>query len=403
MLNTILIDSGSREHLLPFTATRPEGELRVGIYNIREKWERLLHRRVSYITQPYLQGKFPLHLEEDNLIINGSLLPTAKLAEWFDNLRPNEALVQEGELIAVRLGQERIEELSEDIDFLERNSRAPEHPELLKRVTRLWDLTLLAAEAFTEDFHLLTSGRDSWPISPTNRIIGSPGAIFLEEGAQLECCVINTTEGPVYLGKNSTVMEGSLLRGPLSVGRDSVIKMGAKIYGPTVIGPGCKAGGEITRSVMMEYANKAHDGYLGDAVLGAWTNIGADTNNSNLKNNYSEVKVWDYATGRFEKSGRQFVGLMLGDHSKCGINTMFNTGTVVGVGANVFGSGYLRNFIPDFSWGGNDSGYRTHRLEEAVQTAKVVMSRRGLPFSDADWDIFSTIFRQTATLRSWEK
>ncbi len=243
---------------------------------------------------------------------------------------------------------------------------------------------------------MLTKNRTSQRVPPSNRVIGSSQKLFLEEGAKMECCILNTSDGPIYIGKNAEVMEGSLLRGPIVVWGGSIVKMGAKIYGPTTIGPGCRVGGEIARSILLANSNKSHDGFLGDAVLGEWCNLGADTNNSNLKNNYSEVKLWNYATERFEKTGQQFMGLIMGDHAKCGINTMFNTGTVVGAFANVFGAGYPRNFIPDFAWGGADAGYRTYKLTEACETAAMVMARRNKPFTELDKAILHHVYDHTA-------
>jgi UDP-N-acetylglucosamine diphosphorylase/glucosamine-1-phosphate N-acetyltransferase len=260
----------------------------------------------------------------------------------------------------------------------------------------------LNAQAIAEDYELLTSGRRSQPVSDTNRIVGPIENLFLEEGAQMEHCVLNLSQGPIYIGKATEVMEGSLLRGPIAMGEACIVKMGAKIYGPSSFGPGCRMGGEITRSIFLANTNKAHEGYIGDSVIGEWCNIGADSNNSNLKNNYSEVKLWNYESERFEKTGQQFVGLFMGDHSKCAINTMFNTGSVVGVFANVFGAGFVRNFVPDFSWGGPD-GYRSYKFADACETAALVMARRGQRFTDLDKAILYHVYDRTASFRSWEK
>lgn len=403
MLNIILFDSDARAHLQPLTATRPMGELRLGIMTLREKWERRLRGSASYITQEYLQEKYPIRIEEENLIINSGLLPNDQLCRRIDELGVSEALLHNGELVAARLNEEQFEHLLEDeevhaLQGIEVGDTIP-----LTFVNRLWSLTRLNAEAIVDDFLLLTSGRKSQPLSPTNRLIGPVQNVFIEEGVKIECCILNASAGPIYIGKNTEVMEGCMLRGPLAIGQDSIVKMGAKIYGGTTIGPGCRVGGEITRSILIGNANKAHDGYLGDAVIGEWCNLGADTNNSNLKNNYSEVKLWDYATERFEKSGQQFVGLIMGDHSKCAINTMFNTGTVVGVSANVFGAGFPRNFVPDFSWGGADAPYRTYKFADACETASVVMARRDQQFTDLEKAILYHVYDRTARFRTWDK
>ncbi len=401
-MNIILFDTDARNHLLPLTATRPMAELRIGILTLREKWERRLRGTASYITQEYLQQKFPIHIEDENLILNGGVLPTAALCKRIEALGLNEALLSNGELIAARLNEAQFESLigEEEVDELQGQELETDIP--LIEIKNLWELVRMNEQAIKEDFALLTTGRKSKPVSNTNRIIGPLDNLFLEEGVKMEYCTLNLTAGPIYIGANTEVMEGSMMRGAIAIGPDSIVKMGAKIYGPTTFGPGCRAGGEIARSILLSNSNKAHDGYLGDSVLGEWCNLGADTNNSNLKNNYSEVKLWDYETEQFEKTGQQFVGLIMGDHSKCAINTMFNTGTVVGVFANIYGAGFARNFIPDFSWGGPD-GYRSYKLAEACETASIVMARRGLVFTDLEKAILFHIYDRTARFRNWEK
>jgi len=403
MLNIILFDSDARTQLLPLTATRPMGELRLGMLTIREKWERMLRGSVSYITQEYLQEKYPIRIEDDNLIINGGIVPTEALCRRIENLHLHEALLLNGELLAARLNESQFEHLIEDEEVHELQGIELEAGLQAIEITRLWELTDLVGPAIQQDFDLLSAGKYTQAISPTNRVIGHAQQVFVEEGVKMECCVLNVTNGPIFIGKNTEIMEGSMLRGPIAIGADSIIKMGSKIYGPTAIGPGCRVGGEVTRSILMANANKSHEGYLGDSVLGEWCNLGADTNNSNLKNNYSEVKLWNYATEKFEKTGKQFCGLIMGDHAKCGINTMFNTGTVVGVFANVYGAGYPRNFIPDFSWGGADSGYRTYKFAEACTTAETVMARRNVAFNDLEKAILYHIYDRTAQYRTWEK
>ncbi|HAD14271.1 MAG TPA: glucose-1-phosphate thymidylyltransferase [Saprospirales bacterium] len=402
MANIILFDSDARDHLLPLTATRPMGELRLGILTLREKWERRLKGTVSYITQEYLQEKFPIQIEEENLIINGGVLPTPQLCERIEALGLNEALLRNGELIAARLNEAQFELLLGEEEVNELQGQELESSIPLLEITNLWQLTKLNEQALIEDFALITAGRHTAPVSHTNRIIGPMENLFLEDGIEMEYCTINVRTGPVYIGKGVEVMEGGMFRGPIAIGEHSIMKMGVRIYGPCTFGPGCRVGGEVTRSIFMANANKAHDGYLGDSVLGEWCNLGADTNNSNLKNNYTEVKLWDYATERFEKSGQQFVGLFMGDHSKCAINTMFNTGTVVGVFANIYGAGFPRNFIPDFSWGGPD-GYRTYKFLEACETAALVMGRRKQEFTETEKAILYHLYDQTARFRSWDK
>lgn len=402
MYNLILFDTEARDHLLPLTATRPMAELRVGATTIREKWERALDGKSSYITKDYLSNKYPIFITEDNWLISAGILPTERLVKRIQDLQINEALLLNDELVAARLSSKQIQRLVEEDAVDELEGLPLEESCTPPQILQLWDLIRLNQEALLDDIQHFTAGRTSVPIADSNRLIGSEH-LFAEEGVKMEACTINTTTGPVYIGKNVEIMEGCLLRGPIAILDGAVIKMGAKIYGPTVIGPGCKAGGEITRSILMANSNKAHDGFLGDSVLGEWCNLGADTNNSNLKNNYSEVKLWDYATNRFERSGSQFVGLFMGDHAKCAINTMFNTGTVAGIFANIYGAGFQRNFIPDFSWGGPDAGYRTYKLKEALETAELVMKRRGITMDDTEKAIIETVFDITETHRTWSK
>ncbi len=403
MTNIILFDSDARNHLLPLTATRPMGELRLGILTIREKWERRLKSSVSYITQEYLQEKFPIHIEEENLIVNAGIFPTDEICRLIDNLKINEALLTaDSELIAARISESQIEMLieNEEIKMLEANYLDENYPLIF--INNLWDLTRLNGQALADDFKILTAGRKSQPISETNQWIGEE-QIFLEKGVKMEFCTLNATNGPIYIGQNVEVMEGCLLRGGISIGDNSILKMGAKIYGPTTIGPGCRVGGEVARSIFFQNSNKAHDGYLGDSVIGEWCNLGADTNNSNLKNNYSEVKLWNYEAEKFVLSGQQFCGLIMGDHAKCGINTMFNTGSVVGVNANIYGAGYQRNFIPDFAWGGVDAGFRTYKFSDACETAGRVLARRNFQFNDLEKAILYHVYDRTAKFRTWEK
>ncbi len=402
-MNIILFDTEARGHLLPLTATRPMAELRLGILTMREKWERRLRGTVSYITQEYLQEKYPIHISDENLVVNSGILPSEALCRQINDIGIGEALLYKGDLVAARLNESQFESLIEDEEVHELKGTEVDSAVPMVQLTRLSDFARLNATAIVEDFALITSGRKSQTLSPTNRIIGPAQNIFLEEGVKMECCILNVNAGPIYIGKNTDIMEGCILRGPISIGAESIVKMGAKIYGPSTFGPGCRLGGEISRSIMIGNSNKSHDGYLGDSILGEWCNLGADTNNSNLKNNYSEVKLWDYTTERFEKTGQQFMGLVMGDHAKCGINTMFNTGTVVGVFANVFGAGYPRNFVPDFSWGGTDSSYRTYKFNEACVTAVAVMSRREQDFTDFDKAILYHVYDLTAKYRSWEK
>jgi UDP-N-acetylglucosamine diphosphorylase/glucosamine-1-phosphate N-acetyltransferase len=389
MMNIILFDDERRAHLLPLTFTRPVADLRIGILTIKEKWERFTKFPVSFLSQDYLQEKFPLVIGEDNLLIAGSLLPSAELWEKIQTLEPGEALSQRGELLAARNVSNNFQTIASAYSIKEYELTSP-------RISDLWDIFSQNGQAISFDFKLLTSGRVSQTIDKSNTVIGTE--IFVEEGAKITCAVLNASQGPIYIGKNAEIWEGSLIRGPFALCENASVKMGAKIYGATTIGPESRVGGEISNVVIQGYSNKGHDGFLGNAVLGEWCNIGADSNNSNLKNNYAEVKVWSYPLQRFVPTGLQFCGLIMGDHSKCGINTMFNTGTVVGVSANIFGAGFPRNFIPSFTWGG-PQGSTEYQLEKASETARLVMIRRGKNFDGLEQDIFNKVFELTKSFR----
>lgn len=395
-MNIILFDDALRGELLPLCFTRPCGDLRVGILTIKEKWQKYLNAHVSFLTQDYLQQKFPANYESDNLYINGRVLPNTKLIEEIIALEDGEGLgnVDKLEFVAFRSSKSHttIVESKGDIKFKYCQSVYS----LLNQVT---DIFTFNAQEIKSDFALLTNGRHSQPLSPTNTLIGEE--IFVEEGAKIEATVLNTSEGPIYIGKDTEVMEGSLIRGPFALCKHATVKMGAKIYGGTTVGPECKVGGEVSNVVFYGYSNKGHDGFLGNSVIGEWCNLGADTNSSNLKNNYAIVKLWNYGTKRFVNTGLQFCGLIMGDHSKCGINTMFNTGTVVGVSANIFGAAFPRNFIPSFTWGGA-TGFSTYALNKAFETAEKVMQRRNLPLTDIDKDILKHIFETSTEYRFWE-
>jgi len=399
MKNIILFDNEAREQLLPLTFTRPVGELRVGILTIREKWEKSLDGKVSFLTQDYLTKKYPIHIEAENFIIDGSVIPTPELAKLVDQLDLNEALMDGDDFIAAKVTETQIAHLmnNEAIDALV--GVDIEGTPFLK-VRRTWDLFRYNKTAIQLDFVALTKNRKSAPISATNTVI-NPHQVFLEEGAKVECSILNATDGPIYIGKDAEIMEGCMIRGAFTLGDNATLKMGAKIYGPTTIGPYSKFGGEIKNSVVLGYSNKAHDGYLGNSIIGEWCNLGANTNNSNMKNNYSTVKVWDYETNEYQNSGQQFCGLVMGDHTKTGINTMFNTGTVTGVFTNIFGAGFPDKFLPSFSWGGVDSSV-TYRLEKALDVAEKVYKRRNISFTQVEKELIKAIFEQTTKYRKWE-
>ena len=389
-MNYILFDGPSRNNLLPFTFTRPVADIRVGILTIREKWEFYLKTTTTTVTEDYLSDKYPMVEMDENVMVNASYLPNLELVEMIRDLKANQAIFKDEDVIAFFT-----KEAQDDIDF--RDYEAIEFAEDIIKIENTWDIFSKNGEAIQEDFTLITKEKISQSIPASNNII-APQNIFIEEGAKLEFTTLNASKGPIYIGKNAEIMEGAIIRGPLALCENSVVKLGAKIYGPTTVGLSSKVGGEINNSVIFDNSNKGHDGFLGNSVVGEWCNLGADTNNSNLKNNYAEVRLWDYQTEGFAKTGLQFCGLMMGDHSKCGINTMFNTGTVIGVSANIFGSGFPRNFVPSFSWGGN-SGFTTYLTKKAFEVAGVVMARRKIEFSDQDKAILEHVFEETKKYR----
>ncbi len=399
-MNLILFDDHTiRGNLLPLTFTRPLADIRIGILTIREKWEKRMQVSSSSCTEPYLQKKFPLKsdVNSDNFWINASICPNKALISEVTQLAPGASLMKGDTLIAWHAGNKvPVASAPGRGDWPQPQVKAEAKSRFIQ-VKNPWDIFMLNGEAIREDFDFLTQGRASQALSSTNKALGKE--IFLEEGAVVECAILNATTGPVYIGKGAEIMEGSVIRGPFALCEHSVVKMAAKIYGPTTIGPFSKVGGELSNSVVFGYTNKAHDGFLGNSVLGEWCNLGADTNNSNLKNNYGEVKLYNYPEKTAKGTGLQFCGLIMGDHSKSGINTMFNTGSVVGVSSNVFGGGFPETFIPDFSWGGSD-GMATYKLDKALDVATRVYDRRSLPFNEKDTKILSQIFELTKALRS---
>jgi UDP-N-acetylglucosamine diphosphorylase/glucosamine-1-phosphate N-acetyltransferase len=397
MSHIILFDAEIRNHLLPLTYARPVGDLRVGILTIAEKWKQHLGMPVSFLTQAYLQELFPLAYGAQNLLINGSVLPTPEMIALVLDLAPGEAYIKNEELIAACLDEAAVKALADDQDFDELSAFDLGDQPLL-RISRPADIFGMNDLAIREDFALLTAGRTSAEPSATNTIIGPRENLFLEPGVKMEACILNVEDGPVYIGENAIVLEGSLLRSPLALGTGSLVKMGAKVYGGTTLGPNCKVGGEINNVVFQANSNKGHDGFLGNAAIGEWCNIGADTNASNLKNDYGEVRVWSYPEGRFAKTGLQFHGLVLGDHSKAGINTMFNTGTVVGFSSNIYGEGFPRTFLPSFIWGGA-GGVMTYKIAKAKASAERVMARRKQPFTEAHDRLFDAVFAETSAYR----
>ena len=387
-----LFDDGAWNSLRPLTFTRPVADLRLGILTIAEKWSKHLNADTGFKTQAYLSTKFPLQTQAE-LYINGSICPDQQLVDSILGLKTGELLMKGDLIIAGKF------EPYTNIDHSLSSGHSINYGADFIKITYPEDIFKFNDVELRKDFDLLTAGRGSSTLSTTNTLIGDH--IFVEEGASAECSTFNSTSGPIYLGRNTQVWEGSNIRGSFALCNDSQVKMGAKIYGQTTIGPHCRVGGEINNAVVWGYSSKGHEGYLGNSVLGQWCNIGADSNNSNLKNNYAEVRLWDYQEERFRKTGLQFCGLIMADHAKCAINTMFNTGTVAGVSANIFGAGFHRNFIPDFSWGGAH-GYEVYSVNKMFETAAKVFERKQMNFDVIEKEIIEQVFELTAVNRNFK-
>ncbi len=392
-MNYILFDPKDiRIRLLPLTYFRPVSEIRCGILSLKEKWEYYLNQPVSYLTEAYLQEKYPSFYKEENIYIDASIFPDKNLIEQIKNLKKNDLLLSpEKEIIAFYTKILKYDEINrvggKEIIYSEKIDRIKHH----------FDIFNKNAVQIEKDFELVTQNKVSQPLSQTNTVIGK-GKIFIEKDARIEACVFNTEQGNIYIGKGVNILEGSLIRGPFAALDQSVVKMGSKIYGGTTLGPKTKAGGEIKNVVFLGNSNKGHDGYLGDSVIAEWCNLGAGTNNSNLKNNYSNVKLFDYYTQDYINTGLQFCGMIMGDHSKCSIATMFNTGTVVGVNANIFGNGFQPKFFPSFKWGGQK--YVNYRFEKAIEVAKTVMKRRGIEFNQIEKKLFENVYNLTQKIEN---
>ena len=393
-MNVIFFED-KRDQFLPLVYTKPLAKIRVGILTVEDKWKQYFQQHgisitISYHTEDYLSDKFPLRKQEENIFINARFFPNERLVDFIaNNLIADEAILFEGSLVASKCTMEQFKSESYYIKDYNESFISLE----LKTITDIFSKNVLAIE---QDFELITKGRKSASVSSTNTIIGDN--VFLEEGAKVEASVLNSSTGPIYIAKDAEVMEGCLVRGPFALCGGGVLKMGAKIYGATTVGKHSRVGGEVNNSVIQDYSNKGHDGFLGNSIVGEWCNLGADTNISNLKNNYGEVKTWSYESNSLENSGLQFCGLVMGDHSKCGINTMFNTGTTVGVSANIFGSGFPNKFIPSYSWGGS-GGFDECNLDKMFEVAERVMSRRDIELTTDDKAILTAIFEMTAKYR----
>lgn len=387
-MNFILFDDSSRSHLLPLTFMRPVADIRLGILTIREKWELLLKAKTSTMTEAYLAEKYPIVQAKHNVLINGSVCPTPDMVEAIMALKENESLVTDQYIVALNVGEDVFAEVENDTH----KNILFDKPHL--KLNQVYEIFSFNEEAIKQDFALLTKGRKSEPLPASNRVVGDASRIFIEKGAQVECAILNTQEGPIYIGAEAEVMENASIRGPFAMGEHAVVKMAAKIYGGTTVGPWSKVAGEISNSVFFAHSNKAHDGFLGNSVIAEWCNLGSDTNTSNLKNTYEEVRLWHYPEASFRSTGLTFCGLIMADHSKCSINTMFNTGTVVGVNCNIFGSGFHRNFIASFRWCSTTHS-DDYDIDKAIAVAKVVYARRHKDFDATEEKILRHVHKMT--------
>ena len=390
-MNYILFDeSVVRTNLLPLTFMRPVADIRIGILTIREKWEKYLKKKTSTLTDPYLSRKFPIVREGENVLINGSVCPNDEIVNAIKKLKPNQIVIHNDTIIALHVREEELDRVgdtsSEGIEEIVIKS-AP------IKINYTWDIFAQNDTAIRKDFLLLTHGKKSQSLPSSTRCLGEEN-IFIEKGAEVNFATLNAKTGPIFIGKDSEIMEGAVIRGPFSLGDHAQVKMAAKIYGPTTVGPYCRVGGELNNSVLFGYSNKVHDGFLGHSVIAEWCNIGADSNTSNLKNTYDPVRLWSYSKQTFVNTHLQFCGLIMGDHSKCAINTMFNTGTVVGVNANIFGSGFQRNFIPSFTWGGT-SAHSNYTVNKAIEVAEIVYKRRQRIFDETEKDLLVSVYNLT--------
>ncbi|TSA26208.1 MAG: glucose-1-phosphate thymidylyltransferase [Bacteroidetes bacterium] len=390
-MNYILFDESIvRTNLMPLSFMRPVADIRMGILTIREKWEKYLKVRTSSLTEGYLSRKYPFVKEDHNILINGSVCPDPAMVKVIKNLQHDQTLVYDDTIIALHV-------TADDLDAVGETSSEGIEEIVLKhaplKINHTWDIFAKNDRAIREDFTLLTKGKTSQPISETNRVVGAEN-IFIEKGARVECAFLNASTGPIFIGPKAEVMEGAMIRGPVAICEGTQIKMGAMIYGPSTFGPHCRIGGEVNNAVFFGYGNKAHEGFIGHSVISEWCNLGAGTNTSNLKNTYDEIRLWSYGKQTFINTHLQFCGLIMGDHSKSGISTMFNTGTVVGVNANIFGSGFPRNFIPSFTWG-STAGHTNYNLDKAFEVAEAVYKRRGLVFDDIEKNLLKNVFNIT--------
>lgn len=379
-MNIILQDLSNHLIFAPLTLTRPVGNLRTGMWTNNERWKFYCQNaKISFETETYLHKKFPKHNTEDNIWVNAAIIPTSEIVQLVENLAVDETLYVNNEYVA-RRGSTNVEK-----------TIVQKYTDELIVLEKRWDLFKKNEIILKADFEAYTKDKKSIILSPTNTLIGEKDQLFIEEGAIVEGAILNVNSGPIYIGKRAEIMEGAVVRGGLAMAENSALKLSAKVYGATSLGPYCKVGGEVNNVIFQEYTNKGHDGFIGNSVIGAWCNMGADTNCSNLKNNYGKIKTYSYTTQNMEQTGEQFMGIVMGDYSKTGINTMLNTATVIGVFANLFSEGFPPKFVSNFSWGGMENA-AIYDFEKAIEAGNRMMKRRGLEMKSDEIDILKTLF-----------
>jgi len=392
-----LFDGIGHVSLKPLTYTRPVAEIRVGIFSLREKWEKHLDDECRVRTKDYLTEKYNGNDLAGSLGIAATVLPNTKLVQAIKKLEINQLLIKDGTVIAIN----ELPEVNVDFDQYLDGFEMIEYTDEISFLINPCDIFSLNGKELEADFRLLNvdNRKKNLDIEQNNQVIGDN--VLVEDGAIVNACILNSSTGPIYIESGAEIMEGTIIRGPFAALKGSVCKVGTKVYGPTTLGPYSKIGGEVNNCVFQGYANKGHDGFLGNSVIGEWCNLGADTNSSNLKNNYSNIRVWSYGSEATVDTNLQFHGVIMGDHSKCGINTMFNTGTIVGVGANLFGGNFLPKFIPSFSLRGIEIT-ETYHFDKAMSVASIVMERRNLTLTDTDQNILRQVFADSKKYRDWE-
>lgn len=389
MKNFILFDEPlARLKLWPLTATRPIAKFRVGIDTLAEKWEFHLKQKPSFLTQKYLAKKFEVVYGPINIYVNSSYVANENLAKHILDLKLNEALFEGENLVALHAEQQYDYPLN--IDFTNINKKIISTNSIA--IGQLSDLFIYNGKLLEADFQRFTISNTTQKVTDPFTVLYNEAQIFIGKNVNIKSAILDASLGPIYIDDNATIEIGALIQGPVYLGKNSIISLGAKIRHNTTIGPYCKVGGEISKSIIFGYSNKSHDGFMGCSVLGEWCNWGAGTNNSNLKNDYSQVSMFDYSAKKLMPTGQLFAGTIMGDYSKTAIGTQFNTGTVVGISANIFQTGFPAKYLPNFIWGGSEKDSEKYRLAKALEVIKATMARRNVETTVAEIEILNYLF-----------